>query len=156
MRLAVDAMGGDHAPDAIVRGCIDALDILAPGDELILVGRENDIRDIMHERSVPADAPIRIVHADTVVEMHESPVEAVRAKKDSSLVKMMLLGAGRLNEPAADYVSRALAEGPFRRLRHRGNHVYCLPTGTHRMRRAARGLKTFAARPTHCDPVVFN
>ncbi|MCC0004642.1 MAG: hypothetical protein H6872_05690 [Methylobacteriaceae bacterium] len=62
----------------------------------------------------------------------------------------------RLNEPAADYVSRALAEGPFRRLRHRGNHVYCLPTGTHRMRRAARGLKTFAARPTHCDPVVFN
>ncbi|MCA9280913.1 MAG: phosphate acyltransferase PlsX [Phycisphaeraceae bacterium] len=123
MRLAVDAMGGDHAPDAIVRGCIDALDILAPGDELILTGRENDIREIMRECSVPADAPIRIIHADTVVEMHESPVEAVRAKKDSSLVKMMLLGAGRLDEPAADVVISA------------GNTGACVSGGTMFMKR---------------------
>ena len=83
MRLAVDAMGGDHAPDAIVRGCIDALDILAPGDELILVGRENDIRDIMHERSVPADAPIRIdLWGDEVDRLTEFSVSDQRSVRD--------------------------------------------------------------------------
>lgn len=124
MRLAIDAMGGDHAPDAIVRGCIDALDILAPGDELVLIGREKDILDIMRERSVPSGAPISIIHADSVVEMHEAPVEAVRAKKDSSLVKMMQLGAGRLEgHAAADVVISA------------GNTGACVSGGTMFMKR---------------------
>lgn len=125
MRLAVDAMGGDHAPDAIVRGCLDAIADLAPGDEIVLIGREPEIRDIMREcgGSRFKDAPIEIIHADQVVEMHESPVEAVRAKKESSLVKMMLLAAGRLDRPAADVVISA------------GNTGACVSGGTMYMKR---------------------
>ena len=49
MRIAVDAMGGDHAPDAIVRGCADALPDLPPGDQLVLVGRRRDIEELLND-----------------------------------------------------------------------------------------------------------
>ena len=38
MRIAIDVMGGDHAPDAIVAGCLDAVDLLGDDDQLVLVG----------------------------------------------------------------------------------------------------------------------
>lgn len=96
MRIAVDAMGGDHAPDAIVRGCIDALPELAAGDQLVLVGRKNDIVELLAERSIRQDDPrIDIVHTDEVIGMHESPVDSVRAKKNSSIVESARLGSFR-------------------------------------------------------------
>jgi glycerol-3-phosphate acyltransferase PlsX len=94
MRIAVDVMGGDHAPDAILKGCIDALPLLAPEDRLILVGLERDIREVLDERRV-RDERI-IVHPCTqVISMHEAPVEAVRGKPDSSIVRMAELGSRR-------------------------------------------------------------
>jgi len=92
MRLAVDVMGGDHAPDAIVKGCIDALAFLAPDDQLVLVGNRRDVEEILHERRV-SDDRIIIEHCTEVIGMDESPVESVRAKKDSSIVRMALLGS---------------------------------------------------------------
>lgn len=121
MRLAVDAMGGDHAPDAIVRGCIDALASLAADDELVLVGRQGDIDEILREKGV-ADPRLRVVHAPDVIGMDESPVEAVRSKKESSLVTMARLGSKRSEMPC-DVVLSA------------GNTGACVSAATMHMKR---------------------
>lgn len=122
MRIAVDAMGGDHAPDAIVKGAIEALALIDDTDEIILVGNEPIIRDILQERAV-SDPRLTILHAPTEIAMHESPVEAVRAKPDSSLVKIMTLGSARKTEQPADVVLSA------------GNTGACVSAATMHMKR---------------------
>ena len=81
MRIAVDAMGGDHAPDEIVRG---ALLYRADGGvaELVLVGREEGVRATLG--SAPR-AGITIVDARDVVEMHEHPSSELRRRADTSI-----------------------------------------------------------------------
>ena len=85
--IALDAMGGDHAPDAIVEGAIRALrkfkDI-----QIMLVGPEQKIRDLTASAGDVQDR-ILIENATQVIEMDESPMMAVRTKKDSSLVVAM-------------------------------------------------------------------
>jgi glycerol-3-phosphate acyltransferase PlsX len=121
MRLAVDVMGGDHAPDAIIKGCIDALAFLAPEDELVLVGNRRDIEEIFVERNV-RDPRVSIEHASQVIGMDESPVDAVRSKKDSSIVRMALLGS-RKSERHCDSVLSA------------GNTGACVSAATMHMKR---------------------
>ncbi|MBI4717727.1 MAG: phosphate acyltransferase PlsX [Planctomycetes bacterium] len=91
VRIALDAMGGDHAPQAIVRGALAAL-ADDPDLELVLVGDE---RRIHAELAVQGPLPdrLRLVHASQVIPMDAPPVEALRAHKDSSLVRMAELGA---------------------------------------------------------------
>lgn len=85
-RIAVDAMGGDHAPREIVRGAVDAARGLDPIDEIVLVGDEAAIRAEMAAYGVEGELPkIRIVHTTEVIEMGEHPVHAVRSKPDSSI-----------------------------------------------------------------------
>lgn len=83
MRIAVDAMGGDHAPREIVRGAINYA--AAHADEVILVGDlpriEREIAD--HGRGRPAS--VSFVDAPEVIEMGEHPAAALRAKKRSSI-----------------------------------------------------------------------
>src|SRR2546430_9208046 len=81
MRIAVDAMGGDHAPDEIVRG---ALLYRAEGGvaELVLVGREEAVQAALG--SAPR-AGITIVDARDVVEMHEHPSSELRRRTDTSI-----------------------------------------------------------------------
>ncbi len=91
-RVAVDAMGGDHAPAAIVRGALEAARELTDV-ELILVGREDVVRAELDGDALPPRT--RIVHSADVLEMHESPVEAIRRKADTSIAKAMgLLARG--------------------------------------------------------------
>lgn len=85
-------MGGDHAPDAILKGCIMALSDLDPADTLVLVGRRRVIEETLEERGVN-DKRIEIENADEAIAMDESPAQAVRAKPDSSIVKMAQLGS---------------------------------------------------------------
>ena len=106
MRIAVDVMGGDHAPDAIVRGCLEALNDISSDDELILVGDESVVREIMDERGVDTDA-VTIIHTSEVIEMHESPVEAVRNKPDSSIVKLARLGSAKKSDNPVDVIISA-------------------------------------------------
>lgn len=123
MRIAVDVMGGDHAPDAIVRGCVDALHELPPGDQLVLVGRRGDVEELLLERGVaPSDHRIEIVHCDDVIGMHESPVDAVRTKKNSSIVVSALLGSVKA-EKRCDVVLSA------------GNTGACVSAATMHMKR---------------------
>ena len=93
MRIALDAMGGDHAPKETVRGALRAV---ATDSEIqvILVGREDAIRAELTSDEAATDR-IRIVHASDVVDCHEGPVDALRRKKDSSIVVgLKLVGAG--------------------------------------------------------------
>lgn len=93
MKIIVDAMGGDNAPHAIVDGCVQALADM-PALELILTGRRNVIEAELAKHDYDA-ARINIVDATEVIDMAEPPVEAIRYKKDSSLVKgLRLLQAG--------------------------------------------------------------
>lgn len=107
MRVAVDVMGGDHAPDEIVRGCLDALVELSPDDQVVLVGDRSVIEDIVAERGAGGDGRIVIEDAEQVISMEESPVEAVRSKPDSSLVKMVKLGSARKSADPVDVVMSA-------------------------------------------------
>ncbi|MBF1714445.1 MAG: phosphate acyltransferase, partial [Selenomonas sp.] len=83
MRIAVDAMGGDFAPKEIVRGAIDAAKKY--DCEIVLVGDEAKIRAELGGADTDA-LHISIVHAADVIGMDEAPAEAVRSKKDASIV----------------------------------------------------------------------
>ena len=84
MKLAVDAMGGDKAPEEIVKGAILAAKKFPC--EIILVGDENKIQEFLKDESDIKNLPLSIKHAGEVVEMGEHPADAVRNKKDSSIV----------------------------------------------------------------------
>ena len=83
MRIAVDAMGGDFAPKEIVRGAVDAAKKY--DCEIVLIGNEQKIRTELQGEDYEA-LRISIVHAAEVIGMNEHPAEAVRSKKDSSIV----------------------------------------------------------------------
>ena len=103
MRISIDAMGGDYAPAEIVAGTLQAAEKLQGLEKLFLVGDESAIKAELakHKGSVPSC--IEIVHASEVVGMGESPAVAVRRKKDSSIVKSVML----VKEGKADAVFSA-------------------------------------------------
>lgn len=104
MRIAVDVMGGDHAPDAILKGCVEALEHLAPEDSLVLMGDEAVIRELLAEFACQ-DSRIHIEHAPDVIEMGDSPAMAVRGKPDSSIVRMALRGSRKHDDPVDGVLS---------------------------------------------------
>ena len=89
IKIAVDAMGGDYAPGEMVRGAVEAL---KKKDQVtvILVGQKDKIAKELEQYTYPADR-LSIVHASEVIETGEPPVNAVRKKKDSSIVVGMNL-----------------------------------------------------------------
>lgn len=99
MRLAVDVMGGDHAPDDILRGCVEGLKHLGPDDRLVLVGSRRDIDEVLTEVGI-TDPRLEIYATTQVIEMAESPSIAVKGKPDSSIVQMCRLASQREQDPA--------------------------------------------------------
>jgi len=102
MRIAVDAMGGDYAPEEVVRGGVDAALGQPAVSKVLLVGRADDVRREL-DRCPPAREKIEIVPASEVVGMDEAPAQAVRRKKDSSIGRAVDL----VREGAADAVVSA-------------------------------------------------
>ena len=89
MRIAIDAMGGDFAPRAIVEGVVRAAHD-HPGTSLVLVGRSDEVeRELARHGARPSN--IDVLHAGEVVEMGESPAVAIRRKKDSSISRSVEL-----------------------------------------------------------------
>ena len=82
MRIALDVMGGDKAPEAIMMGAVEALKAFG-GDlkKLFLVGDESIIKEQLQNLSY-AHGKIEIVHASEIVTMHDSAVKSVRQKKN--------------------------------------------------------------------------
>lgn len=93
MRIGIDAMGGDYAPREIVRGAIEALPQLQ-GHELVLFGDQSAIEAEMARCPKP-EGKLSIVHTSQVIGMDDVPVEAVKTKRDSSIVKMASLAGKR-------------------------------------------------------------
>lgn len=87
MRIAVDAMGGDHAPHEIIRGAQAGLAHLAPDDEMVLYGPQDAVQAELDSVGL-SDPRVRIEHCSQVIEMADSPVDALRVKRDSSIVRM--------------------------------------------------------------------
>jgi len=83
LTIAVDAMGGDHAPKAEVEGAIRAARHL--GVKVILVGHQDVVGRELAEHHGHHDLPLEIVHASERVTMDDSAARAVRAKRDSSM-----------------------------------------------------------------------
>ena len=83
MRIVLDGMGGDHAPAEIVKGAVSAAEVI--DDEILIVGDPESVGKELKSCGY-AGSQIRIVPAHDVITMHDSPVKAIRSKKDSSLV----------------------------------------------------------------------
>ena len=93
MIIALDAMGGDHAPSAIVEGAVEALNEY-DDLEIVLVGDEPSIKKELLGKRFPA-LRVRITHAPETIGMGESPMAAIRKKRNSSIRKAVdLVKAG--------------------------------------------------------------
>lgn len=97
MRIAVDVMGGDNAPDDILRGCIAGLEFLSPEDQLVLVGNKEDIDEVLEEIGNRDDRLV-VYPTTEIIGMGESPAKAVRGKPDSSIVQMCRLSSQKADE----------------------------------------------------------
>lgn len=96
IRIGLDTMGGDFAPEAAVKGAIMALDAIGDDCRIVLFGDDNLIREILAEEGCPPDK-FDIVATTEVIEMHEHPVRAFQQKSDSSLaVGFRHLSEGRI------------------------------------------------------------
>ncbi|SFB19853.1 phosphate:acyl-[acyl carrier protein] acyltransferase [Lentibacillus halodurans] len=82
MKIAIDAMGGDHAPEAIVKGAEQAVPEI-DNLNIALVGDESKIKPYLNDHD-----QIDIIHTDDIITADDEPVRAVRSKKNSSLVRM--------------------------------------------------------------------
>ncbi|EFD93512.1 phosphate acyltransferase PlsX [Megasphaera lornae] len=100
MKIAVDAMGGDYAPEETVLGAIEA--VHAYSLDVVLVGEEIKIRRLLEKHGAAENIHIAVVHAGQVIEMHEHPAQAIRKKKDASiLVATRLVKEGKCDAVVA-------------------------------------------------------
>ena len=93
MRVALDAMGGDHAPDPNIAGALAALEA-NPALEVALVGEQPQIEAIL-EKGSRCSERLRLVASDGFVRMDEKPTEALRSKPDCSIARCWNLMASR-------------------------------------------------------------
>lgn len=92
MKIAVDAMGGDHAPQSVVHGAMKASQAF-PDLEIILIGDQEKITPYLEDHT-----RVEILHTTETIDAEEGPVQAVRRKKNASSVLMMK----EVNEERAD------------------------------------------------------
>ena len=144
MRIGVDVMGGDNAPDEILKGALEALDLLESDDVLVLAGDEAIIADGINERGIH-DQRIEILACGESILMDESPVEAVRAKRDSSIVKLSRLAGPKAGE---DRIAAWISAG---------NTGACVTAAQMNMRRLRNVIRPGVAVtiPTFSGPVIL-
>ena len=92
IKVVVDAMGGDNAPEVTVEGAVEALKV-SDKISIILTGRTEDIKKELQKYSYD-ESRISIVQADDVIGFDEPPVMAIRKKKNSSWLEASLLWEG--------------------------------------------------------------
>ena len=91
MKILLDVMGGDHAPDEFIKGAVEAIPELEEDTKIVLIGNEKIIKDKIKEFYGKEDITeisnrLLIQNATEVISNHEHPTEALRNKKDSSMV----------------------------------------------------------------------
>lgn len=85
IRIAVDAMGGDYAPQNIVVGAMEAQKNLPSDVQVVIVGKEDQLKDEVRRLSSNGTIACEIVHASEVINMDDVPTVALKQKKDSSI-----------------------------------------------------------------------
>ena len=130
MRIILDAMGGDNAPQAPVIGALQAAKDF--GAQIILVGKGDEILSVMRSQGYN-DLPdgIEIAHADEVVDMHDDPATVVRKRKNSS----MMIGLKMLSDGLGDAFVSAGSTG-------------ALLTGATLLVKRVKGIRRAAMGPT--------
>ena len=105
VKIAVDAMGGDYAPGEMIKGAVDAVN-KRKDIYVCLVGQENVIEEELKKHSYQQEQ-ISVCHASQVIATEEPPVNAIRTKKDSSLV----VGMNMVRRKEADALVSAGSTG---------------------------------------------
>ncbi len=85
--IGVDAMGGDHAPEEIILGVAEALRELPGEDRVALFGVAERMEPIVRQAGIATDR-IELIDCPQVIDMHDTPVEALRQKRNSSIVRL--------------------------------------------------------------------
>ena len=130
MKIILDAMGGDFAPEAPVMGAIDA--VKAYGAQIVLVGRGDEILNVLKKNGIDnLPEGIEICHADDVVDMHDDPDQVIRRRKNSSMV----VGLRMLAEEKGDAFVSAGSTG-------------ALLTGATLIVKRVRGIRRAAMAPS--------
>lgn len=106
MRIGIDIMGGDFAPEATVLGAILAHKEMSSEDRIVLIGDQDKIQDILKRENVNAE-DFDIVHSSQVIEMNDHPAKAFAKKPDSSIAK----GFGLLAKEMIDGFASAGSTG---------------------------------------------
>jgi len=97
MKIALDAMGGDFAPKAIIDGAILAAKTFSKEVHIVLLGKEDVIKEHLANSEVSSDL-FTIHHCDEVIDMGEHPTKAISQKQNSSIVVGFgLLKAGKVD-----------------------------------------------------------
>ena len=95
MNIVLDGMGGDHAPHEMVKGAVQAAELIE--DDIYIVGKEDMIQAELNKMGYQGEQ-IHIVNAQEVITMEDSPVKAIRRKNDSSMV----VGLNMIKEGTGD------------------------------------------------------
>ena len=101
MKILIDAMGGDNAPDDVLKGAVKAINEIE--SEIVLVGNTDilnkKVKEIFNKNDISEISNrIKIHHTSEIIEMDDTPTDAIRNKKDSSMV----VGLNMLKERAGD------------------------------------------------------
>lgn len=112
MKILVDVMGGDYSPDEFIKGCVEAIDELEA--DIVMLGDEKIINEKIKElygkdNISEVSERITIKHASEVITNDESPTEAIKKKKDSSMV----VGFDMLKKDEGDILISAGSTGAF-------------------------------------------
>ena len=130
MKIILDAMGGDNAPQAPVLGAIEA--VKKYGAEIILVGRGQEILEVLKKNGLETlPEGMEIAHADDVVDMHDDPASVIHKRKNSS----MIIGLKMLSEGKGDAFVSAGSTG-------------ALLTGATLLVKRVRGIRRAAMAPS--------
>lgn len=131
IKIGIDAMGGDHAPDEVIRGSIESLPLIE--GHLILIGDEEKIKSCLKNLTYDSDR-VSIQHASEVIENDDKPVRAIKIKKDASMVVGFdMLKKGELNVLlSAGNTGALLAGGLLKvgRIKGLDRPALCLPYPT--------------------------
>lgn len=111
LRIGVDAMGGDYAPEAVVKGVVEALELLDSTTKVVLFGDKEAIERCLQSEGYEGDR-VEIVATTEVITMHDHPAKAFQSKPDSSIRKgFEYLKAGKIDGIASAGSTGAMMAG---------------------------------------------
>ena len=102
MNIAIDVMGGDYAPEAVIDGIIESIDLLTNGETILAIGPQDTLNNLFKSRNF-SSSQVRVIHAEQVIEMGEHPTKALSQKPNSSIG----IGFSLLKEGKADVFASA-------------------------------------------------